>query len=241
MDKIKKHSVIVIVILALLVIVITSFAVAGYRKNYSLADFGISPLLKPDCSSVKNTNNNSPVTISLNAPNVSVMRDKIKLLIIKYNGQITSDSFNSFPTINTPTSYPSVIPNASSQDTANIIATFNKSQNDFLTELSGVVTSSGGVNTGYSYTDNSQPQYGNVYSSYTSCINMMQSVSADILQLEIFTKALKDDSNVADISLLSQSISTVKSTLQNDVNNINNFFATSDEPSVSISINNLQK
>jgi len=241
MEKVKKHSVVIIVILALLVII--SFAVhSSYKKNYSLADFGVPPLLKPDCSSVKNTNTNSPVTISLNAPNVSAMRDKIKLLIIKYNGQVTSDSFNSYPIVaSAPSGYPSPTINASSQDTANITATFDKSQNDFLTDLSGVVVSSGGVNTGYSYTDASQPQNGNIYSSYTSCINMIQSIQADILQLEIFTKALKEDNNLGDVSLLSQSVSTAKSNLQNDVNNINNFFATSDEPSVSISINTLQK
>ena len=231
MDKAKKHSVAITVVLALLVIVY--FAVHGDRKNYSLADFGVPPLIKPDCSSVSNTNVTSPVSVSFNAPNVSDVYNKIKTLITKYNGHITSDSFNSYPSSDSKTP---------SQDNASVTVTFDKSQVDFLTELSSTVKNAGGVNTNYNYTDGNPSPYNTGYSSYSSystCVTMMQNVQTDVMQLELFIKALKEEHSPQNIAFLSQSISTVKSTLQTDVNNMNSFFGTSDKPSVSISINTL--
>ena len=237
MDNIKKHSSVVILVLVLVVVV--SFAIHGNKKNGTLADFGIPPLAKSDCSSLKNSNN-SPVTVSFSAPNVSSMRDKVKALITKYNGQITSDSFNSYPSY--PVAYKgSVSSSSTSQDSANINATFDKSQNEFLTELSEVVKNGGGVNTGYSYTDANQPQYAGAYTAYSSCASMMQSVSVDLLQLKIFTKALKESEDPGEIALISQSIATAKTTLTSDASTVNSFFATSEKPSVTISIITLQK
>jgi len=240
MDIIKKHSVMVTIVLVVLIIGI--FAISHDKKNYSLVDFGIPPLAKSDCSSVKDSNNNSPITVSFNVPNVSSLHDQTKALVTKYSGHITSDSFNSYsyPTQSFTNTPQVVAPANISQDSANIVATFDKSQNEFLADLTNIIKSAGGVDASYSYTDGSQPQNGG-YSSYTTCVNMMQSVQADVLQLQVFTHALKEERNPANISLLSQSISTVKTTLQTDVNNMNSFFATSDRPSVSISLNTLQK
>ena len=234
MEKAKKYS--VVIMLALVIVIITPFAIHRDSKKYSLADFGMPPLLKPDCSSLKTANNNSPVTINLNAPNVSAMRDKIKNLITKYNGHITSDSFSSYAP-----SVPAVPTVTSSQDSTNSTATFDKSEYAFLTELSDVVKSSGGVNSGYTYTDGSQPQYNTGYSSYASCVNSMMNISSDILQLKVLTNALKEERETLNISLLSQSITNFKITLQSDINTVNSYFTVSDQPSVSISVNSLQK
>jgi hypothetical protein len=243
MDNLKKYYMVTGVVVLALIIVIASFVTDNYKRNYSLADFGVAPLLKPDCSSLATADANTPVTISLNAPNVSLMRDQVKALILKYNGHITSDSFNSYaPSAPVPlTSYSNLPAVASSQDSANINATFDKSQDAFLAELSSTVKSAGGVNSGYNYTDGTQPQYNIGYSSYTSCVNAMMNVSADILQLKVLTQALKEEHNTLNLALLSQSISTAKTTLQNDANSANAFFTTSNQPSVSISINALQK
>ncbi|MDD5152800.1 MAG: hypothetical protein PHS95_02240 [Candidatus Pacebacteria bacterium] len=227
----KQKNVIVAVLVVVVILAVGFFYVSHKERNYSLADLGIPELLKSDCSSVKDTTANSPVSISFNAPNVSKMRDEVKALATKYEGRVISDSFNSYPG-STPDSY--------SQDSASITVVFDKPASEFLTELSAKVKSSGGMDTSYNYTDGSQPQYGG-YSSYSSCINMMQIVSADTLQLQIFTKALKEERSPAKILLLSQSISTINNTLQSDINNVNNFFQTSEKPSVSISIYSFQK
>ena len=227
MDKVKKHSVVVIIVLSLLVI--TSFAFRNYRNNNTtLADLGVTPLLKSDCSSVLNTNVTSPVSVSFNAPHVSILHDKIKLLIAKYNGHITGDSLNS---------YPSLDPKTPSQYNANITVTFDKSQTDFLNELSSTVKSSGGVDTNYNYTDSTSAT--SAYSSYSTCITMMRYIQTDMLQLSLFMKSLKEEHNSQNISFLSQSIYTVQGTLQNDINNINNFFSTSTKPSVDIFVGSL--
>ena len=241
MENIKKHSVLIVVIVLVFLFVVC-VSVFNNNRNYSLVDFGVQPLLKTDCSSVQNASNNSPVMISFNVFNVSSVHDQIKTLITKYNGHIENDSFNSYsyPTQTPSSQIITAVPVNISQDSSSIVVTFDKSQDQFLTDLSSLIKSVGGVNTGYSYNDGSQPQNGG-YSAYTTCVNMMQSVQADVLQLEVFTKALKEEHNAAKISLLSQSIYNIKSTLQNDVNNMNGFFATSNKPSVSISINSLQK
>lgn len=245
MDKIKKDTLVLILGVSLVVIVavITCVNLTSNRRQYSLADYGIQPLSKPDCSSLEKENATSPVNISLNAPNVSSMRDKIKALIPKYNGKLTSDSFNSYPSY--PSYSPSPMPvypiDSYSQDSANLVITFEKSQNEFLTELADVVKAGGGINTGYNYVDTTDPQYSYGYSSYSSCISSMQSVKADMLQLEIFTNALRKARSGEEVSLIGQSIANSKINLQNDVSMVNNFFAISNKPSVNISINAIQK
>jgi hypothetical protein len=169
------------------------------------------------------------------------MRDKVKALVLKYKGKITSESFNSYPIYSYSTP-PTVSANPSeTSESSSINAIFEKSQSEFLVELSDVVRNSGGVNTGYSYTDLTQPQYGGIYTTYASCADMMHNISSDLLQLEIFTKAIKEGRKLEEISLLSKSITSARDTLQSDVNNLNNLFSTSDKPSVSITINSLQK
>jgi hypothetical protein len=239
MEHIKKHKMLAIGT-GIVLIAVISFSFHQNKSNNHLSDYRVPPLIKPDCSSLKNSNN-SPVTISLNAPNVSIMRDKIKTLALKYKGVITSDSFSSYPLYQYPTT-PTVSESMpATSDSATISAIFEKSQNEFLTELNDVVRTSGGVNTGYSYTDLTQPQYGGVYTTYASCADMMHNISSDLLQLQIFTKAIKEVHEPEEISLLSKSISSARDNLQSDVNNINNLFVTSDKPSVSITINTIQK
>ena len=229
MDNVKKHHVLIIIVLAVLIILF--FRISSRKENDSLFSFGLSALTKTDCSSFKNSNIISPVTISFNAPNVSMVQGKIKVLVAKYNGHIKNQSFSS---------YPSSTPDAPDEN-ASIEATFDSSQDEFLAELSEVVKTSGGVNNGYNYNDGSSTsQYGE-YSSYSSCMEMMETVSTDAIQLETLTRRLEQEHNKTNISLLSQSIYNTKTTLKTDVNNANNFFATSGKPSVSISIYTLKK
>ncbi|HEY4513101.1 MAG TPA: hypothetical protein VJH06_01125 [Candidatus Paceibacterota bacterium] len=235
--EITKNNRVLLVIL-IVVLVLAVFSSSNKKKNYSLSDLGVAPLVKSDCSSFKDKEASSPVTISFDVPNVSSMREKIMGLIEKHKGHITSDSFNSYPG-----SFEPGMPPASSQDELSINATFEKSQAEFLTELSNLVKSVGGTDTNYNYTDGSKYAYGygTGYSSYSSCNEMLQFVQADMLQLEVLIKALKEEHDPSNISLLSQAISNVKTTLQTDVNSLNDFFSAPDKPSVNISVYTLQK
>lgn len=230
MANVKRHWVLVVLVSVLVAVV--GCTMNNNRGNYSLADFGVQPLATADCSSLKNVKQNSTVNFSFNASDVSSLRDKVKVLIAKYNGHISFDSFESYPAPHDSKS------SSYSQDTASIAVTFDKSQNEFLAELSSVVKSSGGINSNYNFSDVAQSQ------PYSSCVNTMQNVATNLLQLEVFTKALRGERNAFNVSILSQSISNTKGNLQNDVNSLNDFFPSSagnGKPLVSISISTLQK
>lgn len=231
MTKMKKY----LLYLALVLIVILGFALSWLRaaywneaeNNYSLTDLGVYPPTSSDCSSIKNSDNSYPVTLTFNAPDVSAMRDKIKTLAEKYKGQISTDSFYSYPS------------GSYSQDSVNLIILFPDSQQKFLDELSTLVKSEGGTNSGYTYQNGNQQQYG--YSPYTSCLTMLQTMAVDQKQLEVLTDALRRSHKLQTISLLSQSISTARTTLQTDINNLNDFFRTADNPTVNITVSSIPK
>ena len=229
----KKHLIIILFISLLYIISVVVYHARDDRKNYStysLADFGVMPLLKSDCSILSSTTVGSPISISYDAPNVSMLREKIKTVVTKYNGHITSESFNSYPSVDSKTS---------PQDSASVTITFDAYKNDFLTDISSVIKSSGGVNTNYNYSDTNNQSYNSVYSSYSNCTALIQNVQADILQLSLFMKALKEEHNAQNIALLSQSIFVAKNALQTDVNNANSIFGSNDKPTVTITVSTL--
>ncbi|MDP9248965.1 MAG: hypothetical protein M3M85_00405 [bacterium] len=230
MDKIKnnvtkEHK---IVLVGVLVIIAGVMVISGGKNHYSLADFGVSPLIGKNCSETPGTQN-SPVAISFNSPYVPSVREKIKELITKHGGKITNDSLESYWSEGGYTA---------SDDTSYMTAIFETSREEFLVELSVLIEESGGVNEGYNYS--SGEDYG-AYSSYASCASMMHDVAADFLELKILTKALKEENKTKNISLLSQSIAESKMSLQESVDIANNFFSASDKPAVDISIFTLQK
>ena len=184
----KQHLVLIIIVI---ILIVGFLSMSSRKSRYSLADLGVSPLLQTDCSLVKDSGN-SPVTISFNAPQVPSLHEKVKELVKKYNGHITSDSLYSYATGD---------PSIPSEDSATVIATFDTKREEFLAEMSTLMKNSGGVNTNYSYSDGTD--YG-VYSPYTSCTSMLQTVWSDALQLEILTKALKREDRTRNIALLSQ-------------------------------------
>ncbi|MDP2934128.1 MAG: hypothetical protein Q8N81_08490 [bacterium] len=166
------------------------------------------------------------MTLTFNAPDVPAMRDNIKTLADKYKGKLNTDSFYSYPAADY------------NQDSANLVLLFPDSQQKFLDELSILVKDTGGTNSGYSYQNDNQ-QYG--YSPYTSCLTMLQSVAVDKMQLEVLTDALRRSRKPQTISLISQSISTTHTTLQTDINNLNDFFRTANNPTVNITVNSIPK
>lgn len=224
MQNIKQHIVCVVLLLAAVgVLAYGYFWLYAPQKSYSLTDLGAAALISSDCSVAKDdAGTGYPVTISFNAADVVGMREKIKALAEKYKGQISSDSFSSYPYENY------------SMDSANITVSFEKSQKEFLDELATLVKASGAKDNNYSFQDNAQ-QYG--YSPFTTCSNFLQNVMTDKLQLEIFTQAMRREHNPKNISLISQSVSTTHTNLQNDVNALNEFFKTAGKPAVNIIIN----
>lgn len=228
----------------LIVLVLVLFFVGWFFMNkkqteLSLSELGMQSMIKPDCSSVKDSNSqNYPVSVSFGVKNVSDMHDKVKDLIKKFNGQISSDSFNSYPSYQ---AVPMTLENGAkatqtSQDSANFTVYFDK-PDEFLSALSNLVKDNGGKNTAYNYSDG--VQYGGGYSTYNSCQSFLQNIQTDVLQLSIFTKALREERSSANISIISQSIANTKSNLQNDISSFNNFFSTVNKPTVNISINSL--
>jgi hypothetical protein len=228
MSYIKKHPGQFIVGLAALIILIAVLAGMGGRheRRYTLSQFGVMPLTSADCEAIKGKDN-YPISLSFSAPHVGVLRDQVKATIAKYTGVITSDSF-------TYSSNPGSAPSGSG-DSASLTVTFPADQQAaFLAELSTVVKKAGANDSGYSYQSPGSSSGG--YSPYSTCTSMLQNISSDMTQLDIFTKALKRENDPQRISIISQSITTFHNNLQNDVNTMNDFWRTADKPSISISI-----
>jgi hypothetical protein len=224
MHKVKPHHIALVLVL---IILVAALSAGSKRKPYSWEEFGVSPLIKNDC---REASDNSPVAVSFEAPNVPAIHAQIKELVAKHNGHITSDALSS---------YAGEDPSMPSDDNVNMTITFANSTDEFLTELGTVVKSAGGVNTGYNYTDNTA--YNPVYSPLASCTSMMQTARADALILQILADNLKREGKTANITLLSQAMTDAKNKLQGDVDSLNSLFASSDKPSVTISIYTLRK
>ena len=224
MNFLKKHTLLSTSLAFLLVIVLLNIFM--HKKGYSYADLGVTPPTEKDCSLLKNKHAVTPVSLLVSVPQAAPFREKIKTLITKYEGNITNDSFSSYPDYT----------NASSGNTEsfNITVEFKKSQDEFLAELSELIKNSKGTNLSYTYNNNT---YDNTsYSPYASCLNSLQMVKNAKLQLEVLTKALRTERNPENISLLSQSVYDTRSVLQNNINTMNSFMTVSDIPSVSISV-----
>ncbi len=224
----KKHRTLIwsSVIAVIIIIILGACFVLSHKndKKYSLADFGITPLLQADCSSVKNEGGPAEVSVSFNAHNVPALHDAVKALIAKYNGNIMSDSLE----IN-----PGQTPDSSSSDNATVTVSFDKAQKEFLTDLAATVKSSGGVESSYSMGDSAG------YSPYTTCEDYMRTLSADVLELGVLTNALKNQHSPDNIALLSGAISYSRNNLNSDVDRTNDFFVTKSKPTVSIYIESI--
>ena len=218
--------------IVVILVLVCGLTVASLREqrsyHYSLTDFGVTAPLTTDCASIRDKDN-YPVNISLTAKNVAGMRDEIRTLTSKYNGKITSDSYNSYPVA--ASSRESI-----SQDSATLTVSFAQSQKEFLDDLKGVVKNFGAENTGYNFQGG--PQQGG-YSPYSSCVSMLYSVSLDEKQAEILTRALRYEKNPEAIILISQSVSNVRTSLQNNISSLDDFFLTNNNPTVTISINSV--
>ena len=227
MVNIKNHIICVGVLLVIIGLALGLNLKSWTPKHYSFADLGVNPPTTTECSQVKDKNN-YPVNLSFNAPDVSALRTKIKTLINKYSGQISSDSYNN---------YPGPAPQTPQENT-NLNVSFAQGQKEFLAELTELVKNNNATESGYFF-QSGPPQGG--FSSYSSCLNMLQVVTLDKTQMELFTRSLQRERQAQTISLLSQLISNAKTTLQTDINNLNDFFTTADKPMVSIAINSVPK
>ncbi|GEM_PF-5496774 len=223
----KKYWILLVVVLVIIAITKSTH----FMKRNADSNYGFEDLSAPDCSALKNGDNSS-VNLSFNATDVSLVREKIKTLALKYNAEIQSDSFNSYPTY--PPMIGSPTPMPMNQDSANLNLYFKTGQKEFLNELSGVVKAAGAIDAGYNYSGNNSP-YG--YSSYSSCLNMMQNVASDKLQLNIFTDALGDERDPQKVALIGQAITNVRNNLQNDIRTVNEMFKSNAKPLVTININ----
>jgi hypothetical protein len=224
MNFIKRHHILSIVIIFL--IIITALNIFTHTKGYSFADLGVTAPTEKDCSALKGKHSVTPVSLSVNVPRVAPLQEKIKTLIVKYEGNITNDSFSSYQ------SYPST-PVPVNNDSFNLTIEFKKSRQEFLSEVSELIKSSGGTNVNYNYSDST---YDASYSPYASCANSLQRVKISKIQLEVLTKAFRMERNPENISLLSQSIYDARSTLQNSIDTMNSYMTVSDIPSVTISV-----
>ncbi len=195
-------------------------------QRYSLTDFGLISPLTTDCASIRGKEN-YPVTLSLTTKNVAGMRDEIKTLIAKYNGKVNSDSYNSYLVASSPQA-------SVSQDSTMLVVSFTQSQKEFFDDLKNVVKNFGAENAGYNFQSGSLE---GAYSPYSTCVGMLYSISLDEKQMEIFTQALRYEKNPETVSLISQSIANVRTTLQSNISNLDSFFLTTNNPTVTISIN----
>lgn len=211
------------------VIVAASFlcSVYGNQRRMSLSDFGASELVKRDCSALKNVDANVSVTISYTSKNVKNAHDQLKALAEKYDGFISGDTTSSYP------SYDSKGVQNINNDNASFVVAFSSSSKDFLADLSTLEKTLGLTSTGYS---DGSSIYGGYYSPYSSCQNSLATVKADMIQLNLLVNDLRNERSTETISILSQAISNLKMTLQNDVSSVNSIMKQETRPSVNITI-----
>ncbi len=217
----KKLASSVVLVLVIVVLVVWFYCPTRNRQSYTLADFGINPP-SGDCATLKNVQNSLPTSLYYYSKDVSSLHSKIKDLVLKYNGNITSDSVNAYPSTPSTSNY-------RSYDSAYLTVTFDKVPTDFVSELSTTVKNAGGTDNGYNYGSDG-------YSTYSTCETYEQNFKSDIFELGILTDALKGEKNNNNISLLGSLISTTKQNLQQDVISLDDVFTRYSKPSITISI-----
>ena len=232
MNDTKKVFLFLAGLLALVAFVICSFlglsrikqspaqAVVSGNKSYSFADFGLPNVAASDCEVLKNQGSTYPISISFTVKDVSGASGKIKDLAAKYSAEVTADSYNTYPSSE---NYP---------DSASVSFVFKSGPDKFLQELNPLIRSLGGQANSFSLQGNSQ--YAS--SPYVTCNSNFQTVLVDKTQLEILTSALEQEKNPKSISVISQAVSNVKTTLQNDINNFIDSSKTASQPAVNINI-----
>jgi hypothetical protein len=225
MNFLKKHHVLSIVIIFLIVVTFINLLI--HKKEYSYIDLGVTPPKETDCSILKNKNAITPVSLTASVSNVTATREKLKKLIVTYEGNITKDSFSS---------YPVSISNGQAHTTDNFEMTieFKKNQTEFLAELSELLKNSN-VDTLY-YNYGNSP-YDISHSPYSQCVDTFEIVKNNRLHLEVLTKALRREKRPENISMLIKSIHEVTSTLESNITSLNNLLIISDIPSVTIVVN----